>query len=252
VNEACQIDLLPQAWATLAATGSEERRKAALEAAWERLVMPEEALILLFAPPYDEGSADPGYLKGYPPGVRENGGQYTHAAVWLAMAFAEANQPERAAALLQILNPLQRAERSDRLLRYRVEPWVVAADIYSIAPHKGRGGWTWYTGAAGWLYRFITESFFGLQRHGDKLGFAPCVPASWALFKVTLRDRGSTYRITFRQRDASQPIKPLAVSCDGIVMVDGLVQLGGPPASHDISVTFSSPQPLRLTEEAVA
>ena len=252
VNEVCQIDLLPQAWATLAAAGSEERNNKALDAAWERLVMPEEALILLFAPPYDEGRADPGYIKGYPPGVRENGGQYTHAAVWLAMAFAEAKQPDRAVALLHMLNPLQRTAQGDRLLRYRVEPWVVAADIYSTAPHTGRGGWTWYTGAAGWLYRFITESFFGLQRHGDTLGFAPCVPRAWSLFRVTLRDRGSTYLITFRQRDAAALATPPVVSCDGVVMVDGLVQLGGAPASHDISVTFSSTHPLRLVEEAVA
>ena len=251
-NAACQIDLLPQAWATLSGAGSVERRNAALDAAWERLVMPEEALVLLFTPPFDEGGADPGYLRGYPPGVRENGGQYTHAAVWLAMAFAEAGQADRAAALIQMLNPIHRTEKSDRLLRYRVEPWVLSADIYGAAPHTGRGGWTWYTGAAGWFYRCITESFLGLQRHGDMLGFAPCVPASWAAFEVTLLDRGSTYRIAFRQRDPSSPVKPMVVTCDGLVMVDGLVRLGGPAAIHEISVAFSAPQPAVLPEASVA
>ena len=202
VNEECQIDSLAQSWAVLSGAADPERAAQAMEALYERLARPDERLILLFTPPFDETPHDPGYVKGYLPGIRENGGQYTHAALWAVWAFAELGQGERAAALFRMLNPVYHADSAEKVARYRVEPYVVAADVYSVEPHVGRGGWTWYTGSSGWMYRLGVEAILGVRREGDSLYVDPCIPRDWEAYTVIYRD-GAAYERAAYERAAT-------------------------------------------------
>jgi cellobiose phosphorylase len=162
----------------------------------QRLVRREAGLIQLFDPPFDKSSLNPGYVKGYIPGVRENGGQYTHAAIWTAMAFALLGESERAWELFALLNPIHHGATPAQIAIYKVEPYVVAADVYAVAPHVGRGGWTWYTGSAGWMYRLLIETLLGVNLEGDRLRLAPRLPKSWPSFKIHYRYRQTVYHIT--------------------------------------------------------
>jgi len=167
-----------------------------MDAVADRLVRLDDQLILLFTPPFDGVASDPGYIKGYPPGIRENGGQYTHAAIWAAWAFAELGQGDRAAALFQLLNPITHTDTREKALRYRVEPYVVAADVYGVSPHTGRGGWTWYTGSSGWMYRLGLEAILGLRQAGQVLRISPCIPKTWPGFRLTYRVGTTSYDIS--------------------------------------------------------
>jgi len=174
----------------------------AMEAVDERLVRREQGLVQLLDPPFDKSTLNPGYIKGYVPGVRENGGQYTHAAIWAAMAFARLGDNRRAWELFTMINPVNHAKSTEETVTYKVEPYVVAADVYAVPPHTGRGGWTWYTGSAGWMYRLIVESLLGLRLEVDKLHVAPCLPVDWEAFKVHYRYRETVYHIDVRQTPA--------------------------------------------------
>jgi cellobiose phosphorylase len=171
----------------------------AMNAVDTRLVRREEALVRLLDPPFDTSALDPGYIKGYVPGVRENGGQYTHAAIWAAMAFAELGDARRAWDVWGLINPIAHGSSPDAVETYKVEPYVVAADVYAVAPHVGRGGWSWYTGSAAWMYRLILESLLGLRLQGDRLRIEPCLPADWAGFTVHYRFRETVYHIAVHQ-----------------------------------------------------
>jgi cyclic beta-1,2-glucan synthetase len=160
------------------------------------LVRHEDGLALLFTPPFDKGPLDPGYIKGYPPGLRENGGQYSHAAMWAVLAFARLGAADKAVKLFSLLNPINHALTPAAVERYKVEPYVVAGDVYSVPPHIGRGGWTWYTGAAGWMYRAGMEGILGIRKEGDRLLVAPCIPASWPGFKATVNVQLTRYEIS--------------------------------------------------------
>ncbi len=192
-NDECQLDSLPQSWAVLAGVGDRDRAEAAVRAACDRLVSDGDRLVKLFDPPFDRGAADPGYVKGYVPGIRENGGQYTHAAVWLLQAVAGLGRGGDAYTLWNLLNPVRHADTPANVARYRVEPYVVAADVYGVPPHAGRGGWTWYTGSAAWLCRAAVETLLGLDRRGDTLGFDPRIPAAWPGYEVAYRFGTATY-----------------------------------------------------------
>ncbi|MFQ6100929.1 MAG: GH36-type glycosyl hydrolase domain-containing protein [Anaerolineae bacterium] len=194
-SDECQISSLAQSWAVLSGAADHERAARAMEAVAERLVRSDNQLVPLFAPPFDKTSRDPGYIKGYPPGIRENGGQYTHAALWVAWAFAELGQGDRAEELFRLLNPIYHSDTPERMARYRVEPYVVAADVYSVEPHVGRGGWTWYTGSAGWTYRLGLEAILGLRRVGGTLRIAPCIPRNWPGYELTYRNGETSYSI---------------------------------------------------------
>jgi cyclic beta-1,2-glucan synthetase len=213
----CQIDALPQSWAVLSGAGDRKRAVQALEAVDTRLVRRQAALVQLFDPPFDKSEPEPGYIKGYVPGVRENGGQYTHAAVWTVMAFAALRDP-RAWELFALINPLRHASNSRAIATYKVEPYVVAADVYAVAPHVGRGGWTWYTGSAGWMYRLILESLLGLRLDVDRLFLSPLFPPQWTSFEMSYRYRETTYQIRVTQaRPASGSVT---------ITVDGIRQTG--------------------------
>jgi cyclic beta-1,2-glucan synthetase len=190
-DEECRIDSIAQSWAVLSEAADPSRASMAMAALDEHLIRKDEGLALLFTPPFDKTTLDPGYIKAYPPGLRENGGQYSHAAMWAIMAFAKLGQGDRAGELLSLLNPINHARTPAETARYKVEPYVVAADVYSVAPHNGRGGWTWYTGSAGWMYRAGIEAVLGIRQRGAFLLIDPCIPSDWPGFHVTLR-RGTT------------------------------------------------------------
>ena len=202
VNDECQIDSLPQTWAVIAGSLDTDRAERGMNAAVDRLVDRDARLVKLFSPPFDDGPLQPGYIKGYVPGTRENGGQYTHAAIWMVQALAGLGRSEEAFALWRMLSPVGHADAPDRVAKYMAEPYVVAADVYGMPPHVGRGGWTWYTGSAGWLYRAAVESLLGFVKHGDEVHFVPRVPADWKEFELIIRNGKSTYH--FRV-DTTQP-----------------------------------------------
>src|ERR1041384_5720620 len=173
---------IAQGWWVLSGAGGAQRAREAMDAVDRHLVRRSHGLVQLLDPPFDTGTSNPGYIKGYVPGVRENGGQYTHAAVWAAMAFAQLGDARRAWEIFAMINPVNHTRSAAALATYKVEPYVMAADVYAAAPHTGRGGWTWYTGSAGWMYRLALESLLGLSREGARLRVAPCLPAGWPGF----------------------------------------------------------------------
>ena len=194
-NEECKIDSIAQSWSVLSGAGEPQRSKIAMDSADKYLVRKEDGLIQLFDPAFDKSALNPGYIKGYVPGVRENGGQYTHAAIWLIMGFASLGDRRRTWELLQMINPLNRSMNAEKMEIYKSEPYVMAADVYAEPSHKGRGGWTWYTGSAGWMYQLIIESFVGLKRIGNTLTFHPCVPEEWGNIKLFYRFMDTRYEI---------------------------------------------------------
>ena len=200
-HDECRIDSLAQTWAVISGAGDRERAETSMRAAEDALVKTGDGLILLFTPPFDRGDLEPGYIKGYVPGIRENGGQYTHAATWVVLAEALLGHGRRAMELFDLLNPIHHAANAEDVARYKVEPYVVAADVYGRPPHTGRGGWTWYTGSASWLYRVGLESILGFQLQGDRLVIDPCIPGDWPAFEIVYRHRTATYRIRVENPD---------------------------------------------------
>lgn len=244
-NAECQIDSLPQSWSVLSGAGDPQRSLQAMQAVDRRLVNRDDRLIQLFAPPFDKSALDPGYIKGYVPGVRENGGQYTHGAVWAVMAFAKLGDAPRAWELFSLINPIHHGSTPSRIAVYKVEPYVVAADVYAVAPHTGRGGWTWYTGSASWMYRLIIESLLGLRLETDRLYFSPCLPAVWTSFKLHYRYRETNYHITIHQ-----PTSPSAVNqitLDGIDLTGCSLLLVDDHQEHTVDWRTSSDSPLPST-----
>ena len=201
ISAECRIDSIAQSWAAISGAGNAERAARAMMAVDRELISEENRLALLFAPPFDRAALDPGYIKGYPPGIRENGGQYTHAAMWSVFAFAALKEGDKAASLLSMLNPINHSRTRAQAQSYKVEPYVIAADIYSESPHVGRGGWTWYTGAAGWMQRAGVESILGLRIEGEFLCLDPCIPKAWPGFEITLRHSSDCYEIAVENPD---------------------------------------------------
>ncbi len=227
-NDECQIDSISQSWAVISGGGDPARARQAMEAVDKRLVRRDARLIQLLAPPFDKSDLEPGYIKGYVPGVRENGGQYTHAAIWTAMAFAMMGDMERAWELHAMLNPVNHGSRPEEIERYKVEPYVMCADVYGAPPHTGRGGWTWYTGAAGWMYRLTVETLLGLHLEVDYLRIAPCVPAHWESYKIHYRYRETVYHIKVR-RVGEHSEQVIRVTVDGAVVNGACVEGTGRP-----------------------
>jgi cellobiose phosphorylase len=234
VNPECQIDSIAQSWSVLSGAGDQERSRMAMEALDERLVRREHGLIQLLDPPFDKSDLNPGYIKGYLPGVRENGGQYTHAAIWAAMAFARLGDSRRAWELFTMINPVNHARSIKEAETYKVEPYVIAADVYAVSPHTGRGGWTWYTGSAAWMYRLIVESLLGIRLEKNTLHFEPCVPADWKSFKVHYRYRETVYHINVLQ--TPDVTKKAIVSVDGVTRHDRTIPLIDDRREHIVEV----------------
>jgi len=208
----------------ISAAADPARRERAMAAVDERLVRRADGVVLLFTPPFDDTSLEPGYIKGYVPGVRENGGQYTHAAIWSVIAFAALGDGDKAAELFAMLNPITHARTEAGVQRYKVEPYVVAADVYAEPPHVGRGGWTWYTGSAGWMYRAGLESILGFRLRGTRLVVDPCIPRAWPGFELVFRYGSARYDLVVENpRDASRGVS--SVEVDG-VSLDGDLSIG--------------------------
>ena len=233
-NPECRIDSIPQSWSVLSGAGDAAQARLAMEAVAQRLVRREQALIQLLDPPFDKSDLNPGYIKGYLPGVRENGGQYTHAAIWVAMAFAALGDRARAWELLAMINPVNHASSPEGIAIYKVEPYVVAADVYALSPHTGRGGWTWYTGSAGWMYRLIVESLLGLRLEVDKLRFTPCLPADWPGFTMHYRFRETVYHIAVQRAPAKDG--ETRVTLDGVDQHDDTIPLVDDHQEHYVEV----------------
>jgi cellobiose phosphorylase len=238
-NQECKIDSIAQSWSVLSGAGDTKRSRMAMEALDKNLVRREHNLIQLLDPPFDKSILNPGYIKGYVPGVRENGGQYTHAAIWAAMAFAALGDSKRAWELLAIINPINHTASPEGIASYKVEPYVVAADIYALTPHIGRGGWTWYTGSAGWTYRLIVESLLGLRLEVGKLHIEPCIPADWETYKVHYRYRETMYHISIFQTHSA--FAELNIIVDGVNKVDKIIPLVDDRQGHNVEVRITLP-----------
>ncbi len=239
-NNECRIDSIAQSWSVMSRAAEPQRAARAMAAVDKYLVRRDDKVSLLFTPPFDHPQHDPGYIKGYPPGIRENGGQYTHGAVWAALAFAMLGDGDKAGELLSMLNPIRHSDSPTGIHRYKVEPYVACADVYSVPPHAGRGGWTWYSGSAGWMYRATLEWLLGFRVQGENLAIDPCIPHDWPSFEIAFRYRSSRYEITVEN--------PLGV-CRGILAtrVDGemltgnkklLVPLVDDGATHAVHVVL--------------
>jgi len=241
-NEECKIDSIAQSWSVLSGAGDEVHINTAMDEAYQNLVQKDIGIIQLFEPPFDKSELNPGYIKGYVPGVRENGGQYTHAAIWMIMAFAKLGKNNRVWELLNIINPVNHGNTPEAIATYKVEPYVLAADVYARAPHAGRGGWTWYTGSAGWLYQLITEFFLGLQQEGNKLKFAPCVPKEWESFKIHYRYRNTVYHISVTQKSG---LDEIFITVDGAEQKDKVITLLDNKVEHNVQIILYTGKPAK-------
>jgi len=237
-NDACRIDSIAQTWSVISGAGDPVRQVLAMAAVDEQLVRRADDLVVLFTPPFDDTRLEPGYIKGYLPGVRENGGQYTHAAIWVVIAFAQLGNGDKATELFSMLNPIERARTAADAQRYKVEPYVVAADVYGGSPHVGRGGWTWYTGSAGWMHRAGLESLLGFRIRGTRLTIDPCIPRGWPRFEIAFRYRSTRYAIAVENpRGVSTGVASVAV--DGIVLEGDLgIALTDDGATHHVRVVL--------------
>jgi cyclic beta-1,2-glucan synthetase len=237
-NDECKIDSLPQSWAVLSGAGDPERLPVAMAAVEKWLVKDDERLVLLFTPPFEKGPLQPGYIKGYVPGIRENGGQYTHAALWVVQATALLGQGTRAMELVDLLNPIHHAATPPLVDRYRVEPYVVAGDIYGAPPHVGRGGWTWYTGSAGWFYQVALETLLGFQRRGNTVVVNPCIPAQWARCEIAYRHGTALYHFVVENPGRLERGRQ-QVEVDGATQEHAAVELKDDGKVHEVRVLLS-------------
>jgi cyclic beta-1,2-glucan synthetase len=237
VSSECQLDSIAQSWSVLSGAADPARARQGMKAVAQRLVRRNGGLMQLFDPPFDNSLPNPGYVKGYPPGIRENGGQYTHGAVWAVMAFAQLGQIEQAWEFFNLLNPIHHASTATQSALYKVEPYVVAADIYSGQPHVGRGGWTWYTGSAGWMYRLVTETLLGLRREGDKLRLEPRVPNDWSSFKIHYRYYETVYHITLTP-SADPGARAVQIFADGQQLSGETISLFDDRLEHHVELQF--------------
>jgi cellobiose phosphorylase len=234
-NDECQIDAIPQAWAVISGAANPARTQSAMDAVQQRLVRTGDKLIQLFDPPFDKGALQPGYIKGYVPGIRENGGQYTHAATWVALAMALQGRSDRAMELWNLINPVYHATTAEEVQLYKVEPYVVCADVYGAPPHTGRGGWTWYTGSASWLYRVAIETILGFQLRGRTLRIEPCIPPSWPGFELNYRHQSATYQILV-DNSAGTGRGVRSIELDGQLVPNHTVPLSDDRQTHNVRV----------------
>ena len=241
-NDECRIDSIAQSWAVISGAAEATRAARAMAALDKYLVRRDDKLLLLFTPPFNDPARDPGYIKGYPQGIRENGGQYTHGAVWAALAFVMQGDGDRAGELLSMLNPIRHADSPTAIHRYKVEPYVVCADLYSEPPHVGRGGWTWYTGSAGWMYRVALEGLLGFRLQGGNLALDPCIPRNWPGFEIVFRYRSARYEIAVENpRSVCRGV--LSVTLDGELMTERkkvLVPLSDDGATHRVLLVLGA------------
>jgi cyclic beta-1,2-glucan synthetase len=239
-NDECRIDSIAQTWAVLSGAAPLHMAERAMDAVRTSLIARGSRLLLLLTPPFDRSPQEPGYIKGYPPGIRENGGQYTHAAVWVVMALARLGCGDEAAELFHMLNPITRSCTPALAETYRAEPYVMAGDVYARPPHVGRGGWTWYTGSAGWMYRAGLESILGLRRRGTTFLVAPCIPASWPGFDIIWRHGRTRYAISV-ENPQHRCSGVATATMDGLPVDPGAIPLLEDGGAHTVAIVLGEP-----------
>jgi cyclic beta-1,2-glucan synthetase len=235
-----RIDSLPQSWAALSGAADPDHAEKAMESAWRHLVLEKEGLVLLFEPPVDRMEPSPGYIKGYPPGVRENGGQYTHAALWYAIALARRGEGERAAKVLRLLNPIEHSGNPEAAARYMIEPYVIAADIYNLPGRIGQGGWSWYTGSSSWMYRAWVEEVLGLKLQGSAMRIDPSIPGWWGGFSMRYRRGDATYDIRVENPEGIERGVSW-IELDGSRIQGETIAMASKPEEHKILVHMGKP-----------
>lgn len=237
INEECQIDSISQSWAIISGGGKESRVKEAMLAVDNYLVNTEDGIIKLLMRPFDKSKLEPGYIKGYLPGIRENGGQYTHAAVWTVLANAVMGNGDKAMDLYHMINPVNHSRTSIEMWKYKVEPYVVAADVYAVPPHTGRGGWTWYTGSASWMYRVGVEHLLGLKLKRDGFTIDPCIPRAWKEYEITYTRGSTVYNIKVENpHGAASGVAK--ISMDGSEYKDKIIPFSEDGKTHTVLVTM--------------
>jgi cyclic beta-1,2-glucan synthetase len=255
MNDECRIDSIAQTWAVISRVAESYRSTRAMSAVDEYLIRRGDGLIVLFTPPFDKSKLDPGYVKGYVPGVRENGGQYTHAALWTVIAFAMLGDGDRAGELFSLLNPINHSSTRAGLHKYKVEPYVAMGDVYAVPPHTGRGGWTWYTGSAGWMYRAAVEYILGFKLEGERLRIDPCIPRGWREFEITYRHGKTIYRIKVENPHALNN-GVASLELDGARQSNDDVLLTSDGQTHEVRVVMgeklvapgTEPQPSKIPQ----
>ena len=247
-NDECQIDSIAQSWSVISRFGNKDRARKAMQSVDERLIKPDEKLALLLTPPFDVTALDPGYIKGYPPGIRENGGQYTHAAAWTIIAFAMLGDGDKAHEIFAMVNPINHTRTHEELETYKTEPYAVAADVYSNSQHVGRGGWTWYTGAAGWLYRAALENILGFTKRGETLSIEPCIPGDWKEFEITYRHKTATYHIKIENPHGICG-GAVEIEADGVMLLSNRIELADDGREHNVRVILRSSAIKETAEE---
>jgi cyclic beta-1,2-glucan synthetase len=237
-NDECRIDAIAQSWSVISGAANPARAARAMAALETHLLERDPPLAKLFTPPFEKSRQEPGYVKAYPRGIRENGGQYTHAAIWTCIALAMQGKAERAYEVFNMLNPVRRATTRADVQRYKVEPYAVAADVYSEPPHAGRGGWTWYTGSAGWLYRAGLEYILGFRVRENRLTITPCVPPEWGRFTIRYRYRGTPYEITVDRRESQDALAQLTIDGQAQPLGRNVVELADDGEPHAVRVAW--------------
>jgi cyclic beta-1,2-glucan synthetase len=238
-NEECKLDSVTQSWAVLSQAAQPRRAERAMDAVRAHLVRRDAQLVLLLTPPFDRLAHDPGYIKGYVPGVRENGGQYTHAALWTVIALARLGQGDEAMELFHMLNPINHMRTAEEAERYRVEPYVVAADVYAHPMHVGRGGWTWYTGSAGWMYQAAVQALLGLRRSGSMISVNPCIPAAWPHYAIDWTVNGTRYHFAVSNPDQRSSGVGRA-ELDGVPVDPGAIPLLDDGGVHEVTIVLGA------------
>jgi cyclic beta-1,2-glucan synthetase len=239
-HDECRIDSVAQSWAVLSGAVDIRRAQRAMEAVRTSLLAPGSQILLLLDPPFDRSAHDPGYIKSYPPGVRENGGQYTHAAVWVVMALARLGNGDEAGELFHMLNPINHGRTEEQVDRYKTEPYVMAGDVYACAPHEGRGGWSWYTGSAGVMYRAGLESILGLRRQGETFVVDPCIPSSWPEYRITWQFLDSRYEImVFNPTPRCRGVATAML--DGVPANPAAIPLLNDGRTHEVRIVLGEP-----------
>jgi cyclic beta-1,2-glucan synthetase len=236
-SDECRIDAIAQSWSVISGAGEPARQARAMQSFEEHLVREDARLLMLLTPAFDRTPHDPGYIKGYLPGVRENGAQYTHAALWSVLATALRGDGDRAFELFQMLNPLTHARTPAEVATYKVEPYVVAADVYTAEGQLGRGGWTWYTGSASWMYRVALEAMLGFTKRGDTLVIDPCVPRAWSAYAIDYRFGGATYHLTVLGAGTGAANVP-SVTLDGRPLPSRVLPLADDGREHEVVVDY--------------
>jgi cyclic beta-1,2-glucan synthetase len=241
-SDECRIDSIAQSWSVISGAAQPERQLQAMLSLDQHLVRRDAGVIMLLTPAFDETTRDPGYIKGYLPGVRENGAQYTHAALWVVLAKSIQGDGDAALELFQMINPLSHTATPEGVARYKVEPYVVAADVYTAEGQLGRGGWTWYTGSASWMYRIGLEAILGFQKRGSSLRIAPTVPADWREFSIEYRYGSSTYRIVVRDPGRLRT-EGVEILVDGTPIEGAEIPLVDDGATHEVCIGVGAAAP---------